>query len=272
MDKENNRREANDTMSKTYTEKDGEVYLGDSLKIMKKLLDNSIDLVLTDPPYNVAVDSKDVKAIQKWRSSSRNTIIDAEWDKYSDEDFLQFNRDWMEEAYRVLKPKCYLCIWTSYKNIPDIVNIGKSLGLDYRKIFTWAKPNAPLSFPVDLIPSCEYCIVFYKKSDDKAYRKIFVKYILRDYTVMPITSNVERKDGGWHPTIKPTKLMEMFIKKFSYEGHTVLDPFSGSGSILVSAKSNNRKFIGIEISPDYFEIITKRLNSITNNNLESYIK
>jgi len=241
---------------------------GDSLELLKKIPDNYIDLVLTDPPFNIAVDDKAVETVRKWRGSKINTMIKAEWDKFTDEDFYKFNELWMTECYRVLKPKHYLCVWNSYKNIPDIVNLGKQLGLRFQRLFIWHKRNPGISFPLDFVPSCEYCIIFYKESDDKNYTKYFNgKMIVHDFYESPIVSNKERKECNHHPSIKPKELMRIFIKKLTQKGDIVLDAFAGSGSTLVVAKQEERKFIGMEMNKDYCETITKRLNTCTSSKL-----
>ena len=76
----------------------------------------------------------------------------------------------------------------------------------------------------------------------------------------PKPSKEERGDKNEHLTVKPVKLMEHLIKVFSKEGDLVLDPFLGSGTTAVAALSNNRKVVGFEISPEYFETIRDRVS------------
>jgi site-specific DNA-methyltransferase (adenine-specific) len=77
-------------------------------------------------------------------------------------------------------------------------------------------------------------------------------------TVIDISNNLG-SEGGKHPTQKPIALMEYFIKTYSNEGDLILDPFLGSGTTGIAAKNLDRKFIGIELDPEYFAIAQERI-------------
>lgn len=239
---------------------------GNCIDVLKKLRADSFDLILTDPPYNLALDKEVTeKSIKRWRSSTKNTFITADWDKYSKEEYLKFSRDWIAEAYRVLKPKRYMAIWNSFLNIPDIVKIAEGNGLKLVRLFVWAKTNAPISFPQDFVPSCEYCMLFYKKSDNKDYRKFFNgKYTPRDFVLMPITSDKERQESEYHPTAKPKDLMKIFIRKLSVKGELVLDCFGGSGVTAVACNDLERRYTIVELDNNYCSVIAKRINTTFN--------
>lgn len=87
--------------------------------------------------------------------------------------------------------------------------------------------------------------------------KAFVKYTKTPDNVIKISSNT--KEGGLHPTQKPLRLMQALIELASSRGQLVFDPFCGSGTTLVAAKSLGRQFVGIEISEQYAQVATKRL-------------
>ena len=72
------------------------------------------------------------------------------------------------------------------------------------------------------------------------------------------------KDGSWHPTMKPMKLMAQIVNDYSQETDLIYDPFFGSGSTLMACKMLKRKFVGTEINKEYYEIAEKRINSISN--------
>ena len=80
----------------------------------------------------------------------------------------------------------------------------------------------------------------------------------RPKIVCGVTSKKEKIDGG-HPTQKPVEVMEWLIKRLSDENDIILDPFMGSGSTGVACKNTNRKFIGIELDKNYYNIAMKRL-------------
>lgn len=74
--------------------------------------------------------------------------------------------------------------------------------------------------------------------------------------------NTDKTQGNNHPTVKPVKLMEYLIKLVCPEGGTVLDPFMGSGTTGMAAKKLKRKFIGIELDPDFYNIAKKRIKAV----------
>ena len=250
--------------------KNWELILGDCTEKLKKIPDNSIDLIFTDPPYGVALREGSKETIKLFRHSSKNTVITEEWDRFPD--YQKFCHSWISECDRVLRPKGWLCIWNDFRRISDIQIVCDKYGFELADMLTWAKTNAPLTFPIGLIKSCEYCLIFYKKSKDKNYQKYLSKSLLRNYLLKPITPTRERIEGGYHPTVKSRAVLYPLIEKYSREGDIVLDPFSGSGSIIVSAIELNRKSIGIEKEKDYYDISLKRINNISKqNNLNKWV-
>jgi site-specific DNA-methyltransferase (adenine-specific) len=81
------------------------------------------------------------------------------------------------------------------------------------------------------------------------------------FIITPKAAGKERI-GNKHPTLKPIKLMSYLVSLISREGDTILDPFVGSGTTLIAAKMLNRKYIGIELNPEYIQIANRRLSSI----------
>lgn len=234
---------------------------GDCIEVMKTFADNSVDCIICDPPYGVSLDDVANETIKVFRNSTKNTIITSEWDRF--DDYLKFTEDWMKEAYRVLKPKGWFCIWNDFRRIKDVHIVADKLGLRLADLFVWSKSNAPLGFPDGFTKSNEFCLIFNKTSKDPNYSRYMSKELHKDFIVGNIVSDKERQECSYHPSPKPRYVIYPFINKFTKEGDIILDPFSGSGSILVSALELNRKFIGIEKDEKYFKESCLRLDKVT---------
>ena len=246
-------------MLKSNTTTRAELFNMDCIEGMSCFLDAKFDLVFTDPPYNVALPKEANKTIKRWRGGN---ILTDDWDKFTKEQYEKFTKTWMKEAYRLLRPKGWFCVWCSWRNIPDFINIAKKLGLQYRNLFTFAKTNPALSFPIGLVASCEYVLVFYKHSLDSSYEKYLnKKQIMYDYVVQPAVSQKERELARGHPTVKPLNITEKFIKHLTKKGDWVLDPFMGSGTAAVACQKYDRNCVGFEINRNYYKTALKRIET-----------
>jgi site-specific DNA-methyltransferase (adenine-specific) len=237
----------------------GYIFIGDCIEIMDKL-DFQVDCIVTDPPYNIAVDADVSERIGMFRLSSKNTVINSSWDRFTDEDFYKFNLKWVKLAYDKLRNGGAFYIFNSCYNIGLIQNIVKELGLDLqlRNIIIWYKRNAPLGFPNKYCNSYEPCFYFIKSGSNQVFNKS-KNGIDRDVLDITLTSNSEREQGNYHPTCKPVKLFDVLINKSTNAGDWVLDPFLGSGTTGRSCQLLNRNFIGVERNVEYISGIKKRL-------------
>jgi DNA modification methylase len=240
-----------------------EIYNEDCIKGMKEHIKNdSVDLVLTDPPYNVALDKKAIKTISRWRNSRRNKVITSEWDKYAEEEYELFTEEWVKECYRIIRPKGWFLVWNSFRNIHTFIPLAQKIGFKYTNLFTYCKTNSAISFPYGLTPSCEYVIIFYKSSQNSSYEKYLnKKKVMKDYAVQPMVSNKERKESNWHPSPKPINILKNLINHFSKEGDTVFDCFIGGGSCAIASLEMKRNFKGFELNKEYYDTIMKRIKS-----------
>lgn len=244
---------------------DGNVQLwhGDARR-MDFIPDNSVELIVTSPPYNVMIQYMDGKK-PAWNDAMPV-------DKY-----LEFTKQWLTEAYRVLCRGGRICV-----NVPsaclqstgsrdafvamDVWNIAvKDVGFLPREWITWKKPQAlsgVTSWGSWQSPSCpfirdtaEFILVFSKET-----HKLEANGRKTDLTreeFMRLTSNVwtmvASNHNNGHPATFPIELPLRCIKLYTYIGDTVLDPFSGSGTTPLAAKMLNRKGIGVDISLRYIE-------------------
>jgi site-specific DNA-methyltransferase (adenine-specific) len=225
----------------------------------------TIDLVVTSPPYNVGIDY-----------SQHN-------DTESYADYLAFSEQWLNKAYQLARPDGRLCM-----NIPldknkggqqsicaDITSIAKKLGWKYHSTIIWNEGNISrrtawgswmsASAPYVIAP-VEVIVVMYKEVWKKIKRPDQHNDITRkefmDWTNGVWTFNGESKKRIGHPAPFPRELPRRCIKLFSFVGDVVLDPFLGSGTTLVEASACQRKGVGFDISLEYCELAKKRLNEL----------
>lgn len=224
---------------KDYKDENTWLMFGDCIERLKCIEDRSIDLVLTDPPYNIA------------RSNNFNTMgragIDfGEWDKGAD------IFTYIEDVSRVLKKDGSFVVFNDWKNLGAIADYAESLGFDTKDMLRLEKTNPmPRNRDRRYITDFECAIWFTKKGakwtfnrqDEKYQRPKFVKSI----------------DKGFHPTQKSLSLMEDLIKIHSNVGDTVLDCFMGSGTTGLACKNLKRGFVGIEMDDAYFNTAKKRI-------------
>src|SRR3990167_3082958 len=236
------------------------IYNADFLRT-ENIEDNSIDLIVTSPPYNVDI---------KYNSHD---------DTMAYEDYLSFTKEWLAKCYKLIKSDGRFCL-----NIPldknkggqqcvcaDITTIAKQVGFKYHSTIIWNEGNISrrtawgswlsASAPYVIAP-VELILVLYKQDWKKKEKKEsdITRQEFMDWTNGLWTFQGQSKKGaGGHPAPFPIELPRRCIKLFSFVGDVVLDPFMGSGSTLIAAANNNRKSIGIDVDKEYCAIAKKRL-------------
>lgn len=241
-----------------YSSDNIKLYQGDFLSI--HLPPDSIDLILTSPPYNVGIEY--------------NFYQDA----VSYQDYMYFTERWLRKAYGMLKSDGRVCV-----NIPldknkgdrqnvyaDFIWLARSLGYKYQTTIIWDRGYSSrrtawgswmsASAPQVIAP-IEVIVVLYKDTWKKQREGVsdltkeeFVKWTWGIW-VFPY----EPKSKFGHPAAFPLELPTRCVKLFSYVGDTVLDPFAGTGTTLVAAARTGRKAIGVEIDPKYCETAYHRI-------------
>jgi len=244
------------------------IILGDSLKVLKKIPSESVDLVFADPPYNISK-----KKGLGWAYSNHITMQE-QWDMFSKDDFFKFNKEWLGECFRILKHGGSLWVSGSFHNIYQIGFIIQDIFPDIKinNSIVWFKPNAQPNISCRFFTeSTEHLIWATKNGDSKRWK---FNYQLtkdkiedqinprgkqtRNVWSIPLTPKKE-KWAGPHPTQKPFELLRRIILSSTDEGDVILDPFAGSGTTNAVAKYYGRNSIGIEINKKYIDIIKKRL-------------
>lgn len=227
---------------------------GDSRDIIKRIPDNSIDFILTDPPYNLGQHSTGNIPLQG-RSAMNNDVAD--WD------MVDFNpEEWADEFIRILKPTGNLFIFTSYNQLGRWYNC-----LDHRfdtsNFMIWHKTNpAPKIYKAGFLNSCEMIFTCWNK---KHTWNFISQAEMHNFLESPICMQPERLKDPKHPAQKPVSILKKMIQIASNEQDIVFDPFMGVGSIGVAALELNRRFIGVEIDDNYFNAAKKRVENMLNN-------
>ena len=250
------------------------VILGDCLTELKKMKDHSVDHCITDPPYNISgYDGKKeigwLSSNSTWKSEKKFNKIDEKWDSFTQDSFEQFTLEWMSEIKRIVKPNGNILIFGSYHNIYLVGELARQLDMRIINSIIWFKRNAfPNITQRMLCESTEQIVWAANESQKKAKNWTFNYHVLKGMTQngkqmrnmwdIPMTPTSERKFGK-HPSQKPLEIGRRLVLGFTNPGDTILDPFAGSGTFLCSAKSYNRKYIGIERDPSFVELSKTRL-------------
>lgn len=255
------------------------VYKMDCIEGMTSLPDNSVDLIIADPPYNLSKGgnwSWDNSVVLKGLGGNWNKVMES-WDAMPLEEYWKFTLAWISEAKRILKPSGSMWIFGTYHNIGIINVVCQMLEIEIINEVVWFKRN---SFPNlsgrRLTASHEtllWCHSGGKKRQyyfDYDYSKngVFESDLIKKpgkqmRTVWDVPNNKTKDElkFGKHPTQKPLRLLERIVGLTSKEGDLMLTPFCGSGSECVAAKIAGRDYIGFEIEDEYVELAEKRLEN-----------
>jgi len=227
------------------------LYNEDAFEKLKDIKKHSIDLIFTDPPYNLSNYSTGNMKFT-WRKEINNDLAD--WDKTT------FNpADLKDEFLRILKPTGNIMVFCSYNLIGKWHETFDHL-FDTFQFFVWHKTNPIPKFrKAGFLNSCELIVCMWNKGHVWNFGK---QNEMHNFFESPICMSPERLKSPTHPTQKPVKLLSHLLRLATNEGDTILDPFMGVGSTGVAALENNRKFIGIELEKNYFTAAEKRLKAV----------
>lgn len=242
------------------------IYKMDCLEGMKKLPDESIDLIVTDPPYYIENLKENLKA-QSLRKSSKNNIFHAEWDSAfgSLDNYKEFILKVLKEFDRILKPKGQVYIFFSYHHIHWFREMIEKQGFRFYKYLIWYKPDTMGVFPNQY--GCNYEVICWFRNNKKyGSCKMHIGCGQRDVFTQNSTNITYRKECGFHPTPKPKQIIKRLIKNGSDPNDIILDCFMGSGTTAIASKEEGRRFIGFELSEEYIAIANKRISQETLNN------
>jgi DNA modification methylase len=236
----------------------------DCLKLLKDLDDNSIDLVVVDPPYF--------------------EIVKNDWDNQwkSEQEYLEWCKEWTKECFRVLKPGRCFYVWGTTKTdtflkykLEVLNNIDNA---HYHNWIIWSYDWGGRTKKT--FARKHEDLLMYSKGKDFTFNAddVRIPYKVKTNVRKGATNNplgkiptdvweknnhtTSKEYCGWHPTQKPISLLERVIKANTNEGDTVLDVFSGSGSTAIASKRTNRNFIGCELDKEYFTKSLERIEKL----------
>lgn len=237
---------------------DSVLYNEDCIVAMERLGNDTVDLILTDPPYNLGNFMKDRDTnLKKMRD---NFFGAAGWDDLSFEDWEKSMDGFFEESARVLKKGGAMVVFMSIIKLETLISIAERHKLYYKTTGIWHKTNPmPRNMNLHFVNSTEAWVYFTYGKKTGTFNND--GKMLHDFIETGVAANGERKYGK-HPTQKPVALMEFFVLVLSNEGDMVLDPFMGSGSTGVAAKKKNRNFTGVELNETYFKMATRRIQEV----------
>ncbi len=224
----------------------------DCFEMMKSIPDKSIDLILCDPPYNLANYSTGNMNFS-WRTEVNNDV--AEWDEKPLNPF-----DLVEDFKRILKPNGNIFIFTSY-NLIGKYHEAFDKEFDTFQFMVWHKTNPiPNIRKSSFLNSCELIVCLWNKGHKWNFSK---QNEMHNFIESPICMGVERLKNPKHPTQKPVKILEHIIKIASNENDLVFDMFMGVGSTGIAARNLNRRFLGFEVDKVYYNAASDRLKRQT---------
>jgi site-specific DNA-methyltransferase (adenine-specific) len=215
------------------------IYNMDCLEGMKQLPDESVDLVVTDPPYNASNSKLSFK-------DKHYTCVNEKWDK-------GFTIEFFDECVKKLKIGGQMLIFCSYHLLGTYL---QKNNLKLQQIIHWTKKNPVPSFTKVYAPSVEYCLWFVKTGKAYTFNK---------NKRFSFKNVFETNVNGWkhtkHPTEKHIEIIKSLVQTHSNEQDLVLDCFMGSGTTAVACIQTGRNFIGYEINKEYYDIAVGRIQS-----------
>ena len=218
---------------------------GDCLEVLKSMPSESIDLIVTDPPY---------KTTSRGNAGNSGGMLQKEINKKGQ--VFNFNdidcEKYASEFYRVLKYGSHCYIMTNHINLIHILNTFTANGFHFIKSLIWDKGNKIMG--QYYMSQFEY-ILFFRKGKGIKINNCGTSDILS----VPNKKLKDTNGKNLHDTEKPVNLMKILIENSSAENELVLDPFMGIGSTGIACMNTNRNFIGIELDQKYFEIAKERI-------------
>lgn len=220
------------------------IYNINALEGFKNISDNSIDLIVTDPPYKTITGGDSNGA----NSERPKGMLGGNRKLFKHQNNIKIS-DWIPELYRVLKEGTHCYIFTNALNLKEMLNESEKAGYKLHNLLVWEKNNCtPSQF---YMKNCEY-ILFLRKGKAK-----WINDIGGSKTVHKFNNIIGSKI---HPTEKPVELLKYYILNSSNENDLVLDPFMGSGSTAQACIETGRNYLGFEIDEEYYNVSQKRIN------------
>lgn len=222
----------------------------DAIEGLKRIPDASVDLVVTDPPYNIA--SNDRSTMLKGKIISTMKAWGA-WDHFHPFDYDILIMSVISECYRVLKPGGALYMFTAREQNGYFVRKAVTRGFVYRNQLAMVKKNPLPSFSKTNWRSAFEACMYLTKGKPKTFNFVSQAECKNVFHY----ANTHRQTR--HPTEKPLDLIKLIVLVSSNEDDLVVDPFMGSGTTAAACKELGRNFLGFELEPEYIKMANERL-------------
>ncbi|MFX1284104.1 MAG: DNA-methyltransferase [Promethearchaeota archaeon] len=253
--------------------------------IPKYIPDESIDIIITDPPYGISSGNKlSMKNIKKQQGFGGDwNIMNEDWDTFSFRDYSILIEKMLKESYRVLKPTGTIFVCGTYHNIGIINYYALQTNFNIINEIIWFKRNAFPNLSQKCLTASHENILWLGKSDSWNYNYETIKQTSYPFdklkepkkqmrSVWDIPNNKEKDElayrkafpdkSYWIMSQKPLRLVDRCLEITAKPGDIVADWFSGAGTTLLSTLNHSLSFIGCEINPNYVEVIRWRLDQL----------
>ena len=241
------------------------IYNKDCIIGMKTIPDETIDLVVTDPPF--AINFKAKKANYN-RTASR---VLSGYNEITKENYYEFTLNWMSQCFRILKESGGMYVFSGWNNLGDILNAIEEIGFITVNHIIW-KYQFGVVTNRKFVTSHYHCL-YICKNDKKRKFFPYERFSKEAKNNQGRSLHYKDKEDVWEikreywtgdektPTKLPAEIIKKILQYSSEEGDLVFDPFLGSGQTAVVSKLLKRNYIGFEIVKEYFDFISKRLKS-----------
>ena len=227
---------------------------GDAVQLLKELDSNSVDYIVTDPPYCNGGMTRSAKWAPTSQKIQQNGTKDLKPDFFGDardqRSYMLWLKMWMDECWRICKDGAVICVFIDWRNITCVIDMMQVANFAYRGIFSWVKPNGR---PVkNAFKSDVEFVVWGVKGQVKPLETGDV--YSPGHFILPAVPTAKRIHG----TEKPVEVLEALMC-FCPDNGTVVDPFCGSGATGVACAKKGLNFVGFELSEQYAKLATERL-------------
>ena len=242
---------------------------GDIIDNLKKIPDESVDMIFADPPYFMQTDGDLFRT-----NGEKFDGVSDKWDKFSNYfEYDEFCAKWLTECKRVLKKNASIWVIGSFQNIYRIGYLMQNLGYWILNDIVWSKPNAVPNFAGTRFQNSHETLLWCTKNKNAKYTF--------NYKTMKFLNDNKQEKSVWnigicigserlkdslgkkiHSTQKPEKLLYKIVISSTKPNDIILDPFFGTGTTGAIAKLTGRNYIGIEREEKYIVAAKERIEKV----------
>lgn len=231
----------------------GIVWNGDALTVLRELPDESVDAVVTDPPYSsggLHAGARQVDPARKYQKTGTQKVYPAMLGDLKDQrSFIMWSSLWLSECWRVARPSAPVLVFSDWRQIPAMTDAIQAAGFVWRGIVVWHKPTArPMRGSFRRDAEFVICAV---KAPVKAFTTRCLPGVF-SFRVVP--------GDKVHLAGKPIDILVELLAVTPGKG-TVLDPFLGGGTTALACIKTGRRFVGVELSPEYWRVAGDRIRT-----------